>query len=480
MRKFDVVILGSHVGGIMAGALLTKKGFSVLMLEEKVKARSARGKYRFRRFSNLSELVVSRTLVEGVYGLLDLRVERGEFSARRDLGCQVLLPGHRVDISPHRANLLEEIRREFPRDFEFIETLYARVEGKDWLGPILMTLGDEPPFIGQIRRWFAHEYRALCDKRVSTILTSHGGDRAFNRFIDVQMKSMSYILVDDPPFALASHLLGILLKDEAYTDMVNSRGFMDRIKGEMARGGGRIKALDSFGTIRVEKSGGEFRVYTNGERNPFLSRVFLGDIPFARLRGLFPKAFSGRGWLERAERLWPEYFIFSLHLGVDGGGLPVGLGDCFMSLRDLNGPDANGNLLMVFVGPEGVDAPPGKRSVTANAFVPVTNGKTGTTGTEGVAGAILSHLSEVAPFLDRSIRVIYDQPSQERYQSEWNNGDIIYGTTSSFRVGDAILPTVTPMEGLFLACRENFPYLGFEGEILSGMRAAQAVWNRFR
>jgi hypothetical protein len=375
---------------------------------------------------------------------------------------------------------LEEIRREFPRDFESIETLYALVERGDWLGPMLVTLSDEPPLVGQMGRWFAHEYRALFDKRLSALLPSHRGDRTFDRFIDVQMKSLSYVLVDDPPFALASHLLSILLKDEAVTNTVGSRGFVDRVKGEMVGGGGRIKVLESFDTIRVEKSEEEFRVYTKGEKNPILSRVFIGDIPFARLRGLFPKAFSGRRWMVRAERLWPEYFVFSLHLGVDGGGIPVGLGDYVVSLRDLNAPDAYGNLLMVFVGPEGVDAPPGKRSITAKTFVPVTNGKTGTTGTRGITEAILNHLSEVLPFLDRSIRVIDEGPSQGRYRSEWDNSDIVYGTTSSFRVGNTILPTVTPMEGLFLACRENFPYLGFEGEILSGMRAAQAVGSRFR
>ena len=248
----------------------------------------------------------------------------------------------------------------------------------------------------------------------------------------------------------------------------------------MVGGGGRIKVLESFDTIRVEKSEKELRVYTKGEKNPILSRVFIGDIPFVRLRGLFTKAFSGRRWMVRAERLWPEYFVFSLHLGVDVGGIPVGLGNYVVSLRDLNVPDAHGNLLMVSVGPEGVDAPPGKRSITANTFIPVSNGKTGTTGTRGITGAILEHLSEVLPFLDRSIRVIDEGSCQDRYRSGWNNSDIVYGTTFSFCVGNAILPIVTPMEGLFLACRENFPYLGFEGEILSGMRAAQAVGSRFR
>jgi hypothetical protein len=92
---------------------------------------------------------------------------------------------------------------------------------------------------------------------------------------------------------------------------------------------------------------------------------------------------------------------------------------------------------------------------------------------------MMIHLSEVAPFLDRWIRVMDEGPSLGRYGSQWSCRDIIYETTSSFRVGKEILPIVMPMEGLFLASRENFPYLGFEGEILSGIKTAEAVFKRF-
>jgi hypothetical protein len=157
----------------------------------------------------------------------------------------------------------------------------------------------------------------------------------------------------------------------------------------------------------------------------------------------------------------------------------VGLGDCFVSLRDLDAPYENGNLLMVFIGPEGVGTPSGKRPITVNALVPVAKGRLARSGIKGVIEGMLIHLLQIAPFLERSIRLIDGRPSIERYRSEWTTTDTIYGSTSSFRVGDEILPTVTPMEGLFLACRGNFPYLGFEGEILSGIKVAEAVLKRF-
>ena len=480
MKRWDVVILGANAGGILAGALLTKKGFSVLILEEKVKAGSARRKYRFRRFSNLSELFVSKGVIEWVYHLLDLPFSHVEFTNRADLKCQILLPNHRVDISVDRAVLLDQMKREFPRDFGLIETFYAQIQERDWIRHNIMAIGDEQPLISRIGRWLAHVYHGLSDRSLSAFLASVKGDKALTRFIDVQIKSMSYLISDDLPVSLASHLIGVLVEDEAFTDIMGPQGFMDRVKGEALRGGEKINALESFNTLRIEKDQGEFRIYAKDEGKPILSRILVGDISFTQLRRLIPTAFPERRWAEKGKRLWPQYFILSLNLGIDAQGIPVGLGDCFVSLRDLDAPYENGNLLMVFIGPEGVGTPSGKRSVTVNAFVPVAKRRSAIAGIKGVIEDMLIHLLEIAPFMNRSIRLIDGRPSIERYCSEWTNSDIIYGSTSSFRVGNEILPTVTPMEGLFLACRGNFPYLGFEGEILSGIKAAEAVSKRFR
>jgi len=479
MKRWDVIILGANAGGILAGALLTKKGFSVLILEEKVKAGSARRKYQFRRFTNLSEILLSRGVIEGVYHLLDLPFAHGEFTPRADLKCQILLPNHRVDISVDRAVLLDQMKKEFPRDFGLIETFYSQLQKGNWIRHNIMAIGDEQPLIGRIKRWVAPVYHGLSDRPLSAFLASVKGDRALARFIDVQIKSMSYLIADDLPVSLASHLIGILVEDEAFTDIMGPQGFMDRVKGEAVRGGGKINALESFNTLCIEKDPGEFRIYTKGEGKPILSRVLIGDIPFTQLRRLIPTAFPERKWVEKDKRLWSQYFMLSLNLGIDARGIPVGLGDCIVSLRDLDASYENGNLLMVFLGPEGVGTPSGKRPVTVNALVPVAKGRLARAGIKGVIEDMLTHLLEVAPFLDRSIRLIDGRPSLERYRSEWTNSDIIYGGTSSFRVGDEILPTVTPMEGLFLACRGNFPYLGFEGEILSGIKVAEAVLKRF-
>jgi len=475
MRKWDVVILGANSGGILAGALLAKKGFSVLIVEEKAKAGTPRRKYRFRRFSNLSELLVSRHVVEGIYQWLGIPIARGEFAHRGDLTCQIILPGHRVDISPHWSDLLEQMRSEFPRDFDLIETFYARLGEEDWVRRTMMATGDEKTFLGRIGGRLVREYHALSDRPLSAFLAPLRKNKALARFMDVQMKSMSYLFMEDSPFGLARHLMGILVQDDVLMDMMGPQGLMDRVKGEVVRGGGRIIALKSIEEIRIEKSEEGFRITTNGKGQPMASRVCIGTIPFRQLRKLIPTAFSGRKWAERGEGLWPKYFIFSLNLGIDAGGIPVGLGDCFISLRDVEAPYENGNLLMACMGPEGVGAPPGKRSMTINTFVPVGDAA----GIEGIIQEMLNHVLEVAPFLDRSIRVMDGRPPTEGYRGQWTNSDIIYGGTLPFRVGDAILPTTTPLEGLYLASRENFPYLGFEGEILSGMKAAQAILSHF-
>ena len=480
MRRWDVVILGTNTGGILAGALLAKRGFSVLFLEEEGKAAKLHGRYRFRQFSNLSEIFVSRALIEGIYQLLGLRLADGEFVYRGDLKRQILLPGHRVDMATHRTDPLDEMKREFPENWDLIETFYSRLQEEDLIRRTMLALGDERPLLGRIGKRLDLAYHVLSDRALSAFLGSLKAGKAFTRFIDVQIRSMSYLHVDDWPLSLASHLAGILIRDEVLMDVVSPRGFMDRVKREALKGGGQVSNLESFNTVQIEKSSGEFRIHTDGEEKTISSRVCIGNLPFSQLKKLIPTAFSGRKWAQKEGHLWPKYFILSLNLGLDARGIPVGLGDCFVSLRDMDAPYENGNLLMVFMGPEGVWAPPGKKSVMVNAFIPVGDGKRDRAKIKGAIENMLVHLLEVAPFLDRSIRLIDVRPSLERYGGQWVNRDVIYGGAPSFRVGSEILPTVTPLEGLFLACRENFPYLGFEGEILSGIKVARAISNRFR
>lgn len=479
MRRWDVVILGANTSGILAGALLAKRGFSVLFLEDKGETAKPRGKYRFRQFSNLSEIFISRGVIEGVYQLLGLRLTDGEFAHRGDLKCQILLPGHRIDIAAHRTDPLDEMKRAFPGNSGLIETFYSRLQEEDWIRRTMMALGHEEPLLGQIGKRLALAYHALSDRRLSAFLGSLKADKAFTRFIDVQIKSMSYLYVDDSPLSLASHLTGILIREEVFMDVTSPRGFMDKVKKEAVKGGGRVKVLESFNRVQIEKSPGEFRIHTGGEDKAISSSVCIGNLPLSQLKKLIPTAFSGRKWAEKEGHLWPKYFILSLSLGLDARGVPVGLGDCFVSLRNMDAPYENGNLLIVLMGPESVGAPSGKKSVVVNAFIPVDKGKWDRVKIKGVIENMLVHLLEVAPFLDRSIRLIDGRPSLERYADQWANRDIIYGGAPSFRVGSEMVPTATPVEGLFLACRENFPYLGFEGEILSGIKAAEAISARF-
>ena len=480
MKRWDVVIVGTNAGGTLAGALLVKRGFSVLFLEEKAQAGNTRGKYRFRQFSNLSEIFLRSAVVEGVHNLLGLPLAGGEFARRGDIKCQILLPGHRVDMISPGNDPLEEMKRAFPRELGLIESFYSRLRGEDWIGRTVMSIGNEQPLSDRVGKGLARAYHSLSDRPLSAFVGTLGGDKAFARFIDVQIKSMSYLYVDDFPLSLATHLIATLFRDDVLTDATSRRGFLEGLRGEAVRWGGRTSLLESFDSIRIEQSPGEFRIYTNGEDTAILSRFCIGNLPLTRLKNLMTTAFSGRKWVERGRGLWPKYFIFSLNLGLDAREIPVGLGDCFVSLRDMDAPYENGNLLMGFMRPEGVGAPPRKRAVTVNAFIPVGQGKRDRAEIRGVIENMLVHLLEVAPFLDRSIRLIDGRPSLERYGGQWTNSDIVYGGNPSFRVGAQILPISTPLEGLFLPGRENFPYLGFEGEILSGIKASRAILKRIR
>ncbi len=133
MHHCDVAIVGDGFGGLVAGALLSASGKKTIILSPgspplRAGAESASDGLRFPAGPSLT------------YGF----EEGGEFRQLfRDLGLQeekpviarayqVALPQRRITVFSDLANTLDELKREFPRDFPAIATFYRDL-GKEAL-----------------------------------------------------------------------------------------------------------------------------------------------------------------------------------------------------------------------------------------------------------------------------------------------------------------------------------------------------------
>ena len=136
----EVIVLGSGLGGLAAGTLLSKNNHSVLLLREKGYQSSYSKKgYHFLPFSNFSEKSLKPSLVRKISQALNLSLlmgtrEDGKHAkaasdkSKQRSTFQVVLPRARIDIFSERSLFRKEWKREFSKEVVQIEGFYNELD----------------------------------------------------------------------------------------------------------------------------------------------------------------------------------------------------------------------------------------------------------------------------------------------------------------------------------------------------------------
>src|SRR4030066_1075909 len=135
----EVIVLGSGLGGLIAGTILAKKNFSVQMLKEReYQPFFVKKGYRFTSFSNFSEIHLSPTFIDQSFQEWDFSFstlarndgaeDRMDEKLKQEAFSQVILPKSRIDLFCERSLLQREWEREFPEELSQIEDFYNELD----------------------------------------------------------------------------------------------------------------------------------------------------------------------------------------------------------------------------------------------------------------------------------------------------------------------------------------------------------------
>ena len=134
---FDVVVLGTDTGPLVAAALLARRGFRVLLLGQGDLSLSYRiGTFTLpRRQEHL--LSTASPIMARVLEELNLRQQYRRYSEPHLPGFQVAMPGHRLDLHVDPGRLARELKREFAQLhrplLDFIQNVQQQAERLDAL-----------------------------------------------------------------------------------------------------------------------------------------------------------------------------------------------------------------------------------------------------------------------------------------------------------------------------------------------------------
>lgn len=492
-RIYDVCVIGSQLGGAVAGALLARRGYRVVHIDhDGVRASYDDGGYLLPYAPAL--LLSPRLLPAAEIALSELGLATDVMRSLEPCApaIQLLLPRHRVDIGPEVARRTGELRREWPGDVEQLEAAFAGL-GRAFEGsaPFLRSVPPLPPegFVD----------RRAVSKAMKFARTAPGAapgvddaeplrevaDHPLVRALRITERFLTYL--DGPPAPLATtRLLGALLRG-SYRLPAAQQGLRDAVRRRIAESRGELLGAEGPGAIadRLELDGGRVHaVHLEGSPNSWVARVFVVATDAGALARLLPSEEGGGRMATLLEGVRATRKLLTVNLVVKATALPPALGDSVLVLRDAAGADGIENAVLLQVlparrdrGKGATEIVPDERVVCAAAFVPTSAREGRDEGLTALGAQIRDAVAEAIPFFDRHL-VRESVPAVAAPREPRGSRLLahpLYEVALEQTLGVTGLPCHSPYRNLVFAGREVVPGLGLEGEFHAGVQAAAAA-----
>jgi phytoene dehydrogenase-like protein len=492
-RLYDVCIVGSQLGGVVAGALLARRGLRVLHV--------AHDDPGFHYVDHGYVLPFGPAVLpnprhlpaaEAVLSELGLATDLSRALAPSDPDLQILLPRHRVDVSRDPASLRAELKREWPKQAERLEGALTTVGTLfDFAGFFLRAAPPLPPDGFGERRAVrkalrqassapgapsvavdeARPFRSLEDEElVRSLLAAH----RFLTYLDGPASPLSLVRLLGGALRGTNRLPGGLgtLREMVRRRIAESRGELRGGPGEPALATGLELAGSRVEAVRLADS-----------PDAHVARAFVIATDADRLRALLPAEVAGSRQAAVLGRVRVARQLVSVNLVVKHAALPPALGENVLALRDAAGGDGLDNAVFLQVLPARRDARKGpgekasvsevadERVVCASGFVPAGGGE----ALRDAAARIRDAVADAIPFFERHLVAESAPVLADASRAALPPVHPLYESDADDRLGVASLPVRGPWKNLFFAGREVVPGLGVEGEFYAGIQAAGHV-----
>jgi phytoene dehydrogenase-like protein len=485
-RIYDVCVLGSQLGGVVAGALLARRGFRVLQVAiDDAGPGYLEGGYLLPWGPVLLPDPQQLPSADVVLVELGLATDLGRALEPGQPDLQVLLPRHRVDVTGDPGPLARELRREWPAEADRLLSAFSELFALfERAGLFLRAAPSLPPSgLGErfaLRRALRQAARAPGELTgpVATTPPFRGlEDHPLVRGLLAAHRLLGWL--DGPPSPLSLvRLLGAALRGThhlagghgALREVVRRR--IAESRGEVHGGPGETVA-----SALVLEGSRVAAVRLAGSPDAYVARAFVLAADGASLRRLLPPDAARSRVAALLGKVRPRRKLVTLNLVVKRAALPPGLGASAVFLPDPAGGGATERALHLHVEPArrtgargAVEAVPDERVVCASTFAPAAGGPEALAAT---AAALRAAAAEALPFFERHLVAESFAALQAAEQASPHHP--LYETDLDPVLGLSALPVRTPLKNAFLAGREVLPGLGVEGEFHAGIQAAGHV-----
>ena len=473
-RVYDVCVIGGGVGGAAAGALLSRRGFRVLLVDEgSASTPVADGGWLFPAGPTLRPSPRALPAADALLADLGLATDAIRSVEPLDPPLQVLLPRHRLELAPDDAALERELRREWPADAGALADVLARLASAAELGGTLLKGAPPLPPAGLLDRWTLRRAvgRAAAETGLEPALLTGPSPLAAlgDAPLAVALTALSGFLgrIDGPPSAFVLGRLAGVALGGLHRPVAGGTGVEDGLRRRITETRGEVLGSQAE-PARVESIGIDHgrlaMVHLAGTSDTRMARAFVIATPLARVAELLPA--EGRsGRLARSlAAVRPGARLAACHLLLRAAARPPGLGDAALLLDD---DGANAGAVLLELSParrelrRGAPAEATPDHFTASAFALLPPGS----DEAAIRARLRRALDAALPFHERHL-VHRAEPPPVAHHLHFD---------APTPLGAGGLPVRSPWKNAFLASGEVLPGLGLEGELFAGLQAAAYV-----
>lgn len=377
-----VVVIGAGIGGLTAGALLARRGYDVLILDQAFVPGGCASTFKRRGFTfDVGATQVAGLEPGGIHKRIFDELEIDLPAATPcDPACAVFLPSETEPINVWRDPEQWAIEREqqFPSSepfWQLMATLFKaswRFQSRDPVLPprnlwdlLQLSSAVRPDTLITLPFTFMTVADAL---RVYGLYNN----QRLRTFLDLQLKLYSQVNADETSLLYAATALGVSQEPQGLFHLQGSMQVLsDRLVAALEKWGGKLLMRHTVEQIHV--SGGKAMGVT--VRNQKTGNVWneptdeiVANVTVQNLVKLLGEE-APRGYKQRVNQLPPASGAFVIYLGVDQSAIPSGCPPHLQFLYDYTKPIGENNSLFVSVSKPGDGrAPEGNATIIASSF----------------------------------------------------------------------------------------------------------------
>ncbi len=471
---YDVIVLGGQLGGPLAAALLAKRHLRVLYVDhDGLGPGYEHGDWLLPYGPFVSPPLKSMPVVDEA--LIELGIHTTVQHAMRphEPGLQLVFPKHRLDLHADETKRLAELTREFGESGERVHAALARMSAQHEQSDRFFKDVELPP-VGPFGPWkLRREIQRRPALREAPALE---GQEDPGKLVRELLPFVTWLDAPETPLAQTRPLSQVLKSPNYWPG--GRDGLRELLVRRLIDLGGDVVSRETSDAWIAEQLNFEGRklvgVQLLQSKAVYRAGAFIAATDAGAIRRLIPEKKHHRKLTGLFDLVETKRYLFTVNWVLAEELLPRGMGELLLTRAQ----DELGAMLVQVhrARKANGEEDPNSRVVCAGVFVPAGTRDLGEEHLLGLKARIELELERLIPFargrLQLSSAPYLDAGSVRG--SRLLPHPLLSIDTESFAGITGIGPQ-TPVKNLFLASREVLPGLGFEGELLAGIRAARLV-----